>query len=334
MLKNTVRLLWLTVLTITFIVSSSTQGFASSLNWGSLLLKPSAKIGYQRMATNFSVAIEGRDLAGRRIDLEPLDLTINRIELLVGHVALEAAVGPYSLFVDMGGNPVRTADVRTTLPNFFEPYPPFVDLHGRNFQWWQIDAGAVWKTERNFCFLAGFKMDHLSTDLGSALIELRGGPGRLAPNIRDSWTGDILMKMWIPYLGLQVFGDNYKCNMLASPFSWNDVKVPFRLNSFRSGPSGALPYTAFQLGESQYYQKSPGVFLEGDFTYSLPFMAVGNLGLWINGQWARFTRSGNQDVLAYRYVTPGIGYAGDSGSGDTVLSRYSGAIGLVTELSF
>jgi len=329
-MKTFVRAALLALLVIAATSPVLGQGFVSLVDLGAAQLQVSARVGYQILGGSFSVAIPGRDLSGRRIDLEPLDLSIKRAGLWVGRVGLDMAVGPFSLFLNAEGNPTRRADVKTTLPNFFEPYPAFVDMAASNLQWWLIDGGVAWRTPRGFGVIGGLKVDQLSTQLGSALVELPSG-NRI---IRDYWTGDILMKMWIPYAGVQLFGTNYKCNFLVSPFSWNDVTVPFTLDSVRTGVGAALPFTPFQLGESQYAQKTTGLFLEGDFCYSVNMLGSGTFGLWFNGRWARFANSGSQDVLAYRYVAPGIGYANDSGSGDTVFSRYSYSGGIIAEFTF
>ena len=97
-----------------------------------------------------------------------------------------------------------------------------------------------------------------------------------------------------------MLGVNYKCNFLVSPFSWNNVTVPFRLDSSRTGNNHTLPFTPFQLGDSQYSQTDTGVFFETDFSYSVDVIQLGTVGVWFNGKWARFQNKG----LARRSCLP------------------------------
>ena len=93
----------------------------------------------------------------------------------MGQLGLRLQFGPFSLFLNVEGNPARRANVKTTLPNFFEPYPEFVDMPARNLEWWLLDGGAAWRISSAYRIIGGLKVDHLSTGLGNATVDLPSG---------------------------------------------------------------------------------------------------------------------------------------------------------------
>ena len=142
-----------------------------------------------------------------------------------------------------------------------------------------------------------------------------------------SITGDVTVKTWIPYIGLQLNTTNYKALLVYSPFASPEVITPQKLLAVIRRPS--LPVE--QEGFLWKFTKT-GSFLEGSFEYNMPIRESLQLGLWARGTWMRFSGDGSWDG---NHVADGEGNTySDSLSATGTLSTYGLSGGVAASLSF
>ena len=139
-----------------------------------------------------------------------------------------------------------------------------------------------------------------------------------------SITGDVTVKTWIPYIGLQLNTTNYRALLVYSPFASPEVVTPQRLLNFRLS-TGMYEHEGFVWKFTK-----TGSFLEGSFEYNMPIRESLQLGLWARGTWTRFTGDGSWDG---NYAADQTAPYADSLSATGTLSTYGLSGGVAASLS-
>ncbi len=205
-----------------------------------------------------------------------------------------------------------------------------MEWRGSGLEWWAIGGGGAVNLRRNVAVVGGMKIEHLSLKLEDPVDPL-GNFQRLRTTYGDRCSGDFLTKLWIPYLGIQFDGLNYRGKLLFSPVAWADVKIPFRfLYLFFAHGSSFIG-----VEDAQYDFKPNGLWLEGDLQYDM--RVHGNLGcnLWLKGSWLQIRGRGREGYES-NGVDHGVPEAPiyDSSSADGSYSTHILAGGLCATWTF
>ncbi len=196
---------------------------------------------------------------------------------------------------------------------------------GSQLQWWDIDGMAGYDFCKDWSVVAGLRYDKLTVGLRDP-VDATGRPLPISAGSGDiSITGEVTVKTWIPYIGLQLNTTNYRALLVYSPFASPEVVTPQRLLNFRLS-DGFYEHEGFVWKFTK-----TGSFLEGSFEYNMPIRESLQLGLWTRGTWMRFSGDGSWDGnYAHDHTAP----FADSLSATGTLSTYGLSGGVAASLSF
>lgn len=271
---------------------------------------PAARVGYEGYA--FSFNLPAGDTA--------LDLGLVRAGLPMGSVGLLVTSDRVGLFANAEGTLERTVSVRTAQ----DPFQ--VTWSGSRFQQGSLEAGMIYKLNmaqpNGVSLIGGVRWSKISSSLGGPVVASSGQgsfdlPGNLgtvtyATSNTSSYDGDINVPMWLPYLGVQLAGANYRASLIGSPFASVQLKIPFRSRGTEFGgitaggdiPSNhpwPIPWVRWaldlqssenEIGQVSYKFNRLGAFLEGNFEYDCYVTPRLTMNLWTRGQWFQFRGNG------------------------------------------
>ena len=257
--------------------------------------------------------------AGSSEELRPVDLKLNRTWFWVGQAGLEARVSPrLGLYLlGEGSFPAQDKFEATTAPDVVgEDQTISVSWKSSNFEWWVFDGGFKWiLNNKIWAGLIGLKRDHVSFGLQA--------PNNIPIDEEDfavNYNADVLMKLWIPYVGLHLTGVNFKAWCVGSPFVSSDVKIPFRYTEQEE-------QIEFEATENQFTLQKTGGFLEAFFEYSTRLAPGFDAGLWARANWLKISGNGRQQVSEQPDEV-------ESETHTAHLSRYTYGLGLSASLQF
>ena len=135
----------------------------------------------------------------------------------MGSIGLDARL-PSALFLTLraDGNATKNISVFTG-ENF--PWwgisPPYT-WNGSAFQWWDVDGMVGYAFFKDWSIVGGLRYDKVTVGLTDP-VDPTGTPFSSAgqpPNEPRH-----VVKTWIPYVGLQLTGPNYRASLLYSPLA-------------------------------------------------------------------------------------------------------------------
>ncbi len=293
-------------------------GLLSSSGYGGavdgLRVSSIARIGYQRLGLNLNFPMPlqfGFDF----FDVDVLDAQLRDTDVWVGslRVDVDHPVG-LGLFGEAEWAAQRNVTVwMDEYPSFFAAEP--LEWTGNGFEMWELGFGATYAFRPGFAAIAGLKWDHISLELEDPRDQV-GGFG-----VVDIPTGDIQVKMWIPYVGLRVEGPFYRGDLLYSPVLSAKAEVPLR-DIFVFGPLHE---------EADYSFNNIGTFVQADIEADVAAPAGVRLGAWLRGRYVNVRGDADEDVKTDTPIGP---LPTISGSATGNFSFYSYAFGLLAELGF
>ena len=154
----------------------------------------------------------------------------------------------------------------------------------------------------------------------------------------ERYYSDLLTKLWIPYVGIQMVGPGYKASLIGSPFASAEMKIPvsllFDITFFLFG-SSTQSVSAENL---QYYVMKPATFLEASFNYDVNVLPALAVGVWGNASWMSMRGLGNWDYHARQQVFDnGVplppNFFAQSQDNTTTYTRFLVGVGLSAALS-
>jgi hypothetical protein len=278
---------------------SPAQGFQPSgiIGPAGIGFRPFLQAGIQLLGFNFNLPA----FAPLTADPAPLDLRIRNANLWTGAAGLEAYLPRgFSVFLQAQGNLPRNVTVLTGEQPFEVSFPEgrqAVQWTGSRLEWWQIEGALSYRASSNLSFLAGLKRDHLSVRLNDP-VDAAGNSvnyGYAVPDedlpgadivYNQAASADLLTKIWIPYLGMQLDGANYRASLLFSPFATVSTRIPLRIFNFAGLFVGPFPlFTSQAVGEWDYRMSRPGCYLEGALEYNVNLNSAVSFQLWGRGTW-------------------------------------------------
>jgi hypothetical protein len=280
---------------------------AQSLDLTGVRIIPKIQIGYQKLGLNFNLPASTLIPPAAPFP-SSLDLKFQDADLWVGTVAL-AIDCPSRLSAEIKGQ----ANAKRRINVFEREEWVFggqqgVTWTGSQLEWWAIEGRVMYRLRADCSLVAGLRRDHLAVNLGDPR-DASGNPlnfgdsGVLFRGVtfarNQSYYSDLISKLWIPYVGLELVGPGYRALLIGSPFASAEIKVPaavlFDL-ALRVQLSPFFPpaTTEFLSSDSLLYRvNKPALFLEGSFQYDLNLSPSMTLGLWCSGSWMSLRGQGN-----------------------------------------
>lgn len=132
--------------------------------------------------------------------------------------------------------------------------------------------------------VVGLCYDYLTVGLANGL-DATGTPLNYSvPGFYDTANGNIIVKTWIPYIGLQLKERRYYALLIYSPLASPRIMAPQTVLEAQSAPY--VPYVDNVTFEWDFART--GSFLEAFFEYDVPVLQDLQLGLWARGTWMKF----------------------------------------------
>jgi len=303
---------WLPLITILAVANSApAQGLfpipgPQSLDFTGVRLIPEVQIGYQQLGLNFNLPATTLT-TGLPPFPSTLDLQFQDVNLWVGAVGL-LIDSPYRLSAEIKGQ----ANAKRRI-NVFEREEYVLGAEqgvmwtGSQLEWWAVEGRVLYRLRPDCSVLVGLRRDHLAVNLTDPR-DASGNPlsfsdsGVIAPGLtfarNQSYYSDLISKLWIPYLGLELVGPGYRATLVGSPFASAEIKVPaallfdlaLTLQIFPFPPSTSELLNADSL---LYRVNKPALFLEGSFQYDLNVFPSLSVGLWCSGSWMKVRGTGD-----------------------------------------
>ena len=208
------------------------------LDFGSVKVVPFCQVGYKNIGFNLNLpfTITPVNQYGRVSTNTPaLDLHLRDAGVWVGSIGLDAHLAS-ALFISLraDGNATKNISVVTGENFVFWPgiNPPYV-WGGSGLQLWDIDGRVGYTFLKDWSALLGVRYDKVTVSFANP-VDQTGTPVNLPPNT-SQFTQDIVVKTWIPYIGLQLNGPNYRASLLYSPFASTQVVAPQSSNVIGGG---------------------------------------------------------------------------------------------------
>ncbi len=170
-----------------------------------------AKVGYGHIGLNFSLPA--------RI-WNNLDLSVRGAKVWIGSLGVRADSSS-GFFLALRGQ--GTASRNIAIQTSEEPFGA-ASWDGPKLQWWTLEGSMGYKVSSNCAALVGLRRDQLSVgltnpryDTGQPLNFLLADPEGDSESFQVN--GDFSSKLWIPYLGLEITGQQFRASLLWSPFA-------------------------------------------------------------------------------------------------------------------
>jgi len=272
------------------------------IDWGWARITPEVQVGYQKFGLNFNMPAP----IGSTLDVQLRDANLWTGSL----AAVVDCPLAWSVALRAQANAKKNVTVFESQEYVLQGEAP-VTWTGTKLEWWAIDGQLLYRLRDNCSVLIGLRRDHLALNL-SEPRDSNGEPlnfddsGVFPPfstfTRHQRYYSDLLTKLWIPYVGIQIVGPGYKASLIGSPFASAEMKIPvsllFDLTIFTFGFSTQL-VSAENL---QYHVLKPATFLEASFNYDIDVLPALAVGLWGNASWMSCRGLGNWDYHARQQV--------------------------------
>jgi hypothetical protein len=320
---------------------SALAGLGSSLTNG-VSFTPQIQVGYQRLGLSFNLPAS-TDI-GLSMWPSTLDLQLRKADLWVGSLgAVVDFPSRVSFSLTCQANAKKNAEVYEK-EDFGEGGGQGVTWTASRLQWWTIDGRLMYRFRPDFSVVAGLRREQLSFNLSDPTTD-EGAPENrdesgsffgLPYELHQRYSSSLTSKLWIPYMGLDIIGSQYKASLIASPLVSVDLDVPaallYRFAVFFPFGSPVQLITAQQM---QYRVLKPAVFVEGNFNYDISVSEAFTLGLWCNASWLHLRGKGEYNYQYWGQSPPSPPSTDSQEQQNTATyTRYMLGAGLSAVLSF
>jgi hypothetical protein len=254
-----------------------------SLNLGPFFINPTAQVGYTRVGANFTLPIEGEQAVGplglQSLQIGSLDLKVEDAEFWLGALGLNVILPPkLSFFGLAGGVAPRLIVAPGSVPISLGPasVESTIIFTGANVESWFVQFGMGYSFTQGASIIGGFYWDHFSLELQDPRE-----PGGI-PLSNQTLRGDLVAKMWFPFIGIQVIQPNYMGMLMYGFSAVADVNL-------------ALRNSQNLLQDLRYSWNQPGQYLSGLFQYNVTPPPV-VLSFWVNGSWRHVDGGGDLEL--------------------------------------
>jgi hypothetical protein len=273
-------------------------GAADPCAAGGFPARADAKAGYGAIGLNFNLPIPAPFAT-------TLDLSFRNANVAIGSVgaSLESNMGLF-LALRAAANAKRHIIVNTP-ESLFGP----VTWDGQSMQWWMLDGYAGYRFTSCWSILGGLRRDKVTVGLTDP-VDAAGDPLNFRVVVPGVVTvighnqGDLSSAIWIPYIGLQLAGQNYRANLLYSPFASADIKIPV-VNFL--GVFVVVPPATILVGtDLEFKVKDSTQFFEFNFEYDVSLSRNLSCQVWFTGNWMRLRSGGELDLISDIFITPPV----------------------------
>ncbi len=299
----------------------------SVTGWG-LTVIPYGRLGYQRLLYELNVPLLNTLITNQfgdqqsLFDMQSLNLTMEDVNLFSGSVGFEARMASgFGAYFHFGGSIPRDITIETELtgdyagtvqapgtsenPMFESP----LQWDGEKLGHWYLDGGVSYSILSWLDMMAGFRAEHVDISLRNPRNSegnIPFFPGDLPAGLSievdsDNTFGELITKLWIPYLGIGARTSNYKWNLIMSPVMATSTEVPFIINTnwllTVDVPGFFLEETLTDLSSSAYTVDLTGGFsIVGNFEYGINLTPWIIAGAWVEGRWAHIQGIGEMSA--------------------------------------
>lgn len=304
------------------------QGMGS-FDLGSVQVSPSAKVGYQYMAVNFNVPVPYSGIWGPAlVSTSELDFKLQDAGVWVGGLGVNARMNRFSAFLNAEANARKNVRVVTGQ----DPYWAgdfSVEWRGSRLEWWAIDGGGCIDLTANIGIVGGLRLEHMSLRLADPVDPL-GWIRSDQAEYGDKYAGDLLSKVWLPYIGIRTSAPYFKGLLRFSPVAFSNAKIPLRYTYIEY-----LPWSWVIFEDAEYTFKRTGLWLEGSIDSAVQLSPNVRCSLWLKGSWLQIRGTGREGYDGIETVWGMVFDSyNDSGSAQGVYSSYTLAGGLRGEAAF
>lgn len=299
----------------------------TDFNLSGFNIRPNFRAGYQKIGLNLSIPIPG-EFGTYVLDWNPLEMKLLDDDVWVGGIGADLKISSsLSLFLDAEANAPKNMRALTESEPVTNPDIAriAVEWEANEFQWSMFDAGAEYRLWRGTALMAGVKREHISMVMEEPVDE---GGVRLNDLIEDEYYGDLLIKTWIPYLGIRIRGANFSGIISYSPVIFTSVELPLRWLD----PIDLSGRFAFE--EAFYTLQDVGQFFEGSFDYQARVGEDFALTCWFKGSWLKVRGQGEEELSSIWGEPPASGSINESRFATGDLRRYIVSCGLGGRFSF
>lgn len=295
-----------------------------NVDLGPVKIVPFAQVGYKCVGFNFNLPYDlfPSSRNGGTYGPPALDLSFRNASVWMGSIGFEAlTVSRLFLSLRADGNATKNIDVITgqNFPWFARPTP--FTWNGSQVQWWDVDGMVGYSFFKDWSVVVGLRYDYLTVGMGNP-VDAMGIPINSLGNHQN--TGDVTVKTWIPYIGLQLNETKYKALLLYTPFASTQVNVP--------EPVVNIQPTFIENSIFLWQFSKTGSFLEGYFEYNVPVQQSLQFGCWARGTWMSFKGAGSWSLTGTYTAVLINETMSDSSNGG--LSTYGLAGGVTASLVF
>jgi hypothetical protein len=254
-----------------------------SLNLGPFFINPTLQAGFTRVGANFTLPIEAEQAVPvpplESLQIGSLDLKVEDAEFWMGAAGLNVILPPkLSFFVLAGGVIPRLITAPGIVPVSLGPLntESTIIFHGANVESWFIQCGFGYSVMAGASIIAGLYWDHFSL-----VLQDPREPGGI-PLENQTLRGDLVAKMWFPFIGIQIIHPTYMGMLMYSPLAVADVNL-------------ALRNSQDLLQDLRYSWNQPGQYLRGLLQYNVTPPPVA-LSFWVNGSWRHADGGGDLEL--------------------------------------
>lgn len=300
------------------------QGLGATLEpyLGNVVLTPSFKWGYHWTALHIDAPISAglSPDNGAVLGIESLDASLKSSSMWVASARLAAQVGDWYVFFSAeGAVPHRVSAYFDRHPMFqlSGPDTPIVMKDSR-LSWWLVEGGAGYEVRDRVVLFTGLRRDQFAAKVSKPELQ---GSGSLPLTQSDRLNGDLLARIWIPYVGINVSGSRFSGSLSYSPFGYSQLKLPW---THTNQPD--------QIAETALYSfETPGIFLEGKCDWDTSVCQRVDLGVWVKATWLHFRGNATERLNQNAGAVSGIEA---SGSNAASVHRYDLSLGLTASSAF
>jgi hypothetical protein len=239
----------------------------SKLSSSGIEFSPYVQTGFTHVGSNLNLPIQagaGLDLGELRVG--DLDVVLNDGNVWTGVVGLNAILTPkIVLFGTATAYAPRQMSLKGTLPISVGPVgvDPSLTLTVSNFEYWNLSCGVAYGIGGGGSLVLGSSWDRTALSLSDPRI----GSVALA---NQTIKGEVQLKHWIPYIGLQLVQKHYNALLLYSPLAYGTGTISLRSN--QTAPH-QLEWRLRQLGYFLAFAAQYNLPVPPPMTASLAFNA-------------------------------------------------------------
>ena len=249
----------------------------------------------------------------------PLNLELHNADAWYGGIGTEFKIGRFSAFAEGKTTMPRQTSVGTDAEPFWGGMNPVI-WNGNRLNWWAVNGGAGVDITSHFTIQAGLKFERLSLGLSNPM-DSQGQIALFHDQFGDTYSGDLVSKLLIPWVGVRAQAAGLSGSLRFSPFAHVDLQIPFSYTT-------VLSATQVVVENENYSFEQNGMWLEANLAYDLYKGPSWTCSLWAQASWLWVYGDTLNTFQATRYQTGTPATVFLTNSSSVASSYYTGAYGI------